>query len=162
SKNNSAPASTWDDQPGAAANAAAAADAAAASDAAAAAALDAAAAASAAAAESSATQGDLETVTPGNDSNDTTSASKPASGFGTLSIAELRFCIAEDIRIAAQNQEMESTRFIDVDRFNRNVDSFNQAVNDYNSRCSHRQILARDRPVATSQVEVRRTALESE
>lgn len=88
--------------------------------------------------------------------------SKPAPGFATLSLPEIRFCLAEDIRIKAQKVEIEGLQFTNTNRFNANVDDFNEAVNDYNSRCSDRSIIASDRPTATSQVEAQRSRLEME
>ncbi len=87
---------------------------------------------------------------------------KPLPGYSTLSISEVRYCLAEDMRIAAQKTELDSLQYSDVDRFNRNVDGFNDAVNDYNSRCVNRSIMSSDRPVATSQVEQQRSQLQAE
>ena len=88
--------------------------------------------------------------------------SKPAPGYASLSLSEIRYCMAEDIRIATQKTEIDGLQYTDTDRFNRNVDGFNDAVNDYNSRCSNRSIMASDRPTATSQVEAKRSQLETE
>ncbi|MGW8191960.1 hypothetical protein [Sphingomonas hankookensis] len=87
---------------------------------------------------------------------------KPLPGYSTLSISEVRYCLAEDMRIAAQKTELDSLQYSDVDRFNRNVDGFNDAVNDYNRRCVNRSIMSSDRPVATSQVEQQRSQLQAE
>lgn len=88
--------------------------------------------------------------------------SKPAPGYASLSLSEIRYCMGEDIRIATQKTEIDGLQYTDTDRFNRNVDGFNDAVNDYNSRCSNRSIMASDRPTATSQVEAKRSQLETE
>lgn len=88
--------------------------------------------------------------------------SKPAAGYASLSLSEIRYCMAEDIRIGAQKTEIDGLQYTDTDRFNENVDGFNEAVNDYNSRCSNRSIMASDRPIATSQVEAQRSKLETE
>jgi hypothetical protein len=87
---------------------------------------------------------------------------KPLAGYSTLSISEVRYCLAEDMRIAAQKTELDSLQYSDADRFNRNVDGFNDAVNDYNSRCVNRSIVSSDRPLATSQVEQQRSQLQAE
>lgn len=87
---------------------------------------------------------------------------KPMPGYASLSLAEIRYCMAEDIRVGAQKAEIDGLQYTDTDRFNRNVDGFNEVVNDYNSRCSNRSIMASDRPTATSQVEAKRTQLETE
>ncbi len=87
---------------------------------------------------------------------------KPVPGYATLSISEVRYCLAEDMRIAAQKTELDSLQYSDMDRFNRNVDGFNDAVNDYNSRCVNRSIMTNDRPLATSQVEQQRSQLQAE
>lgn len=95
-------------------------------------------------------------------SQDDGALAKPMAGYSTLGISELRYCIAEDMRIAAQKTELDSLQYSDVDRFNRNVDGFNETVNDYNSRCVNRSITSSDRPLATSQVEQQRSQLEEE
>lgn len=87
---------------------------------------------------------------------------KPMPGYAGLSLSEIRYCMAEDIRISAQKTEIDGLQYTDTDRFNRNVDGFNEVVNDYNSRCSNGSIMASDRPTATSQVEAKRTQLETE
>ncbi len=94
--------------------------------------------------------------------NDDGAESKPAPGYASLSLSEIRYCMAEDVRIAAQKTEIDGLQNTDTDRFNRNVDGFNETVNDYNSRCSNRSIMASDRPTATSQVEAKRSQLETE
>lgn len=95
-------------------------------------------------------------------SEDDGAESKPTPGYASLGLAEIRYCLAEDIRIAAQKTEIDGLQYSDTDKFNRNVDGFNDAVSDYNSRCSNRSILASDRPTATSQVEAKRYQLETE
>lgn len=95
-------------------------------------------------------------------SEDDGAESKPMPGYASLSLSEIRYCMAEDVRIAAQKTEIDGLQYTDTDRFNRNVDGFNEAVNDYNSRCSNRSIMASDRPTATSQVEALRSQLETE
>lgn len=96
------------------------------------------------------------------DDADTSAMSKPTAASGTLTMPELRYCIAEDIRISAQKTELDGLQYTDPERFNRNVDGFNGAVNDYNISCSNRMFTSSDRPVATSQVEGQRSSLEAE
>lgn len=86
----------------------------------------------------------------------------PAPGSATLTMAEMQYCLAEDIRLSSQKSEMESLEGVDSDRFNRNVDDFNSAVRKYNSACSNRQIRASQRPLAETNVNGRRYMLESE
>lgn len=95
-------------------------------------------------------------------SQDDGALAKPMPGYSTLGLSELRYCLAEDMRIAAQKTELDSLQYTDVDRFNRNVDGFNEIVNDYNGRCVNRSITSSDRPLATSQVEQQRSQLEEE
>jgi hypothetical protein len=86
----------------------------------------------------------------------------PAPGGATLTMAEMQYCMAEDIRLSAQKSEIESLQGVDSDRFNRNVDDFNAAVRKYNGACSNRQIRASQRPLAEANVNGRRYILESE
>ena len=95
-------------------------------------------------------------------SDDASVMSKPAPGYATLTMPELRYCLAEDVRISAQKSEMNAQQIADTEKFNRNVDGFNAAVSDYNNSCSHRSIISSQESVATSQVEEQRSALESE
>ncbi|WP_257555414.1 hypothetical protein [Sphingobium sp. CFD-2] len=99
---------------------------------------------------------------PTAESDDGSVLTKPDAGVATLSIAELRYCIAEDIRIGAEKTEMDSAHILNVDRFNRHVDDFNANVDDFNSRCSHRSFMSSDKSVADGQVEAQRAAFESE
>lgn len=99
---------------------------------------------------------------PAADSDDGSVLTKPDAGVATLSIAELRYCIAENIRIGAEKAEMESSQILNVDRFNRHVDDFNANVDDFNGRCSHRSFMSSDKSVADGQVEAQRAAFESE
>lgn len=96
------------------------------------------------------------------DSDDGSVLTKPDAGVGTLSIAELRYCIAENIRIGAEKAEMDSSQILNMDRFNRHVDDFNANVDDFNSRCSDRSFMSSDKSIADNQVETLRAALESE
>lgn len=93
---------------------------------------------------------------------DGTTSAKPSAGSAPLTVAELRYCLAEDVRVAAEKRELDSLQFSDSARFNRNVDAFNEVVSDYNSRCSSRMALSADRRVAESQVERQRPTLQEE
>lgn len=105
------------------------------------------------------TTADMPADTGGDDG---TTLTRPETGFTPLDIAGLRYCLGEDIRIAAEKAEMDTLQFGDTDRFNRHVDAFNVTVNDYNSRCSHRTYASSDKPLAESQIATQRSALETE
>jgi hypothetical protein len=96
------------------------------------------------------------------ENDDATAMGKPAPGYATLTMPELRYCLAEDIRLSGQKAEMEAQQIADTDKFNRNVDGFNEAVSDYNNSCSNRSIISSQESRATSQVEGQRFALEAE
>lgn len=93
--------------------------------------------------------------------------SKPAPGYDqSLSESELRYCLAEDIRLNGEKERVDvverSTnhyRQSDVDHFNGVVDAYNQRAADFNSRCGHyryyQSVMARVRP----DVEGRRSQL---
>jgi hypothetical protein len=89
--------------------------------------------------------------------------SKPAAyDSSTLSMSELRYCLAEDIRLTAEQSALNDIRSSDVDRYNSNVDGMNASIKDYQSRCSQRSFNVSDRQVAEPQVENERTTLETE
>ncbi len=79
-----------------------------------------------------------------------------------LTVPEIRYCLAEDIRINAADAEMERIRSIDGDKYNRNVEPFNAAIADYNRFCASSQYQQSDKSLAESQVEAQRSALEAE
>ena len=92
--------------------------------------------------------------TPTQDARTESSEQRPAIGDGlVLSAAEIRYCLAEDIRVngmkKAVNQYSASS-----------VDAFNRAVSDYNSRCSHFRYRSGALEAARREVESRRAALE--
>ena len=92
--------------------------------------------------------------TPTQDARTESSEQRPAVGNGlVLSAAEIRYCLAEDIRVngmkKAVNQYSASS-----------VDAFNRAVSDYNSRCSHFRYRSGALEAARREVESRRAALE--
>lgn len=90
------------------------------------------------------------------------SEARPEAGAATLSRSELRYCMAEDIRMSGQKAELNSLEYSDVERFNQNVDQFNDAANDYNNRCSGRSVMNRDQDALSSEIESRRSELEAE
>ena len=94
--------------------------------------------------------------------DDGSSISKPVPGTETLTMPELRYCLAEDVRLAAQKSMMDEIHLSDVERFNRNVDGFNESVEDYNGRCRNRMFVSSQKPLADSQIEAQRSTLESE
>ena len=93
--------------------------------------------------------------------------SKPAPGYDqSLSESELRYCLAEDIRLNGEKERVDvverSTnhyRQSDVDHFNGVVEAYNQRAADFNSRCGHyryyQSVMARVR----TDVEGRRSQL---
>jgi hypothetical protein len=93
--------------------------------------------------------------------------STPAPGYDqSLSDSELRYCLAEDIRLNGEKERVDvverSTnhyRRSDVDHFNGVVDAYNQRAADFNSRCGkyryYQSVMARVRP----EVESRRSQL---
>ena len=80
----------------------------------------------------------------------------------SLTMSELRYCLAEDVRITAMSGEMDRLRASNVSRYNRNVTTFNDANNDYNSRCASRSYPQSDGPVAEAEVGAERASLEAE
>lgn len=94
--------------------------------------------------------------------DDGTTLKKPDIGSGTLSIAELRYCEGEGIRIEAEKAALEDLRTTDTDKFNDKVDAFNAEVEDANSRCLNRSYAVSDKPLADSQIEAQRAQLERE
>lgn len=114
--------------------------------------------ADAASTDQAATENAVDTTTSG----DTGGMSVPSFGSTTLTMSELRYCVAEEVRISAQKAEMDQIQYLDTDKYNRNVDGFNEAVNDYNSRCSNRSFPAGERSTAEADVEQERGALEAE
>jgi hypothetical protein len=87
---------------------------------------------------------------------------KPAAADSApLTISELRYCLAEEIRLTAEQNELDGLRS-DPDHFNRNVETVNSAITDFKSRCSNRSFLVSDKQVAQPQIEAQRTTLEAE
>lgn len=103
-----------------------------------------------------------EAAAPAEPSDDGMTLTKPEVGGGTLTIAELRYCEAEKIRIAAENSAMDVLQTSDVARFNSHVEDFNAAVSDADSRCSNRSYAVADKSLADSQIEAQRLKLEAE
>ncbi|WP_342629138.1 hypothetical protein AAC691_04860 [Nguyenibacter vanlangensis] len=80
----------------------------------------------------------------------------------TLSIGELRYCLAEGIRLGGEQSELNDMRSTDVARYNRNVDSYNALVRDFQSRCAHRSFFVNDKEITGPQIEEQRSALVKE
>jgi hypothetical protein len=94
--------------------------------------------------------------------SDSSSIVPPAvADTATLTLSELRYCIAEDIRLTAQKSAIEDLRS-NPEQYNQNVDAVNTAVADYQSRCDHRSYQVNDKQIADSQIEGQRPALEAE
>lgn len=72
-----------------------------------------------------------------------------------LNPAQIRYCLAEDIRLGAANEVLNNGNASDVERFN-------AMVLDYNSRCAYFRYRKGSLESAKSDVEVYRTALETE
>lgn len=91
-----------------------------------------------------------------------TAMTKPSLGdTAVLSIGELRYCLAENIRVTAEQSELDGLRS-DPDHYNRNVDTVNASISDFQSRCAHRSFKVGDRQIAEPQVETQRQGLEAE
>ncbi len=81
---------------------------------------------------------------------------KPPVGTNlNLSVAQIRYCMAEDIRLDGAKQSLNN--YIGFD-----VDIFNEMVSDYNSRCGHFLYRVGALDTAKSEVEVYRKALIAE
>jgi hypothetical protein len=96
------------------------------------------------------------------DNDDGSVMSKPEPGQASLTMPELRYCIAEDIRMSAQKSEMGLQQATDPEKYSRNISSFNEAADNYNNSCSQRSMIASQETTAKSQVEEQRSALEAE
>ena len=82
---------------------------------------------------------------------------KPATGGGerTLSRAELRWCMFNDIRIEAARGDMPGAK-------QGQVQAFNAAVTEWNEACRRYRYSRSDRDSVQRQIEARRSALEAE
>lgn len=95
---------------------------------------------------------------------------KPAPGYGqSLSENEIRYCLAEDIRLDAESavisqlqKSVNEYRQSDVDRFNAVVNAYNARAEDLNSRCSHYRYYQSAMTRAKADVEQRRSLLVDE
>ena len=104
-----------------------------------------------------------EITTQANVGNDDASVmSKPEPGEATLTMPELRYCRAEEIRISAQITQMDAQQGEDTAKNIRNTNNFNDVVSSYNSVCLHRSVISSSEIVARSQVEEQRSALQAE
>ncbi|WP_198377909.1 hypothetical protein [Neoroseomonas rubea] len=76
-------------------------------------------------------------------------------GTRTLSRAELRWCMFNDVRIEAARPDMRAAK-------QGQVQAFNAAVTDWNSGCRRYRYSRSDRDAVQRQIEARRATLESE
>jgi hypothetical protein len=84
------------------------------------------------------------------------SEDKPPSVEGTvLSSAQLRYCLAQGVRIDGANKATNAASQIDIDRFN-------ALVADYNARCPKARYRESIMSTVKADVEARRTQLERE
>lgn len=84
------------------------------------------------------------------------SEEKPSVGTSlNLGSAQIRYCLAEDIRLGGAKQSLNNYIGSDVDRFN-------VMVNDYNSRCGHFRYRNGALESAKSEIERYRAVLKSE
>jgi hypothetical protein len=82
--------------------------------------------------------------------------SKPPAGDGNvLSASQIRYCLAEDVRIGAAQKV--------VDRYDDSqIEKFNNMVNDYNYRCSHFRYRDGTLQLVQSEIAARQSELEAE
>ena len=81
---------------------------------------------------------------------------RPAIGTGkVLSVGEIRYCLAEGIRIDAGNAALDDTN-------NGQVDRFNSFVKDYNARCGNYRYVPSAMTKARSDVALVKTKLQAE
>lgn len=80
----------------------------------------------------------------------------PPKGEGhVLSDTQLRYCLAQDIRLNGANRAINATSQVEVDRYNALVD-------DYNARCAKAKYRKNSMSPVKSGVEARRALLESQ
>lgn len=106
--------------------------------------------------------GEFDAGTAYGDIVDSGGETKPSPGYAPLAISEIRYCLAEEIRLNAQKSELESLKYSDPDRMNRNLDGFNAAIEEFNSLCGGRQFVASQRSIAEAGIGARRFTLQSE
>lgn len=112
--------------------------------------------------DSSTTPDSTPAATADPTAGDPTAMTKPSlSDTAVLTMSELRYCLAENIRITAEQSELDGLRS-DPDHYNRNVDTVNASITDFQSRCAHRSFQVSDRQIAEPQVETQRSGLEAE
>lgn len=87
---------------------------------------------------------------------------KPSPGYAPLTMSEIQYCLAEEIRLTAQKSELESLEYTDPERMSRNLDDFNSAIEEFNSLCGGRQFVASQRSIAEASIGARRFTLQSE
>lgn len=79
----------------------------------------------------------------------------PVGRDQSLSVAQIRYCLAEKIRLTAGDAVLNASPSLPVTRFN-------LAVEDYNSRCASYRYRRRDMTSATSDIEPYRAVIEAE
>ena len=89
--------------------------------------------------------------------SDDLTESKPANGGNerTLSRAELRWCMFNDIRIEAARGDMRSAK-------HGQIQAFNAAVADWNAACRRYRYSRSDRDAVQRQIDAKRAELEAE
>jgi hypothetical protein len=92
--------------------------------------------------------------------DDQTEVKPPVGTDLVLDAGQIRYCLAEDIRMKAISALMESQRQTDVGTFNRNVNRFNARVDDFNSRCGQYKYYPSTFNRVREEVESQRAAIE--
>lgn len=86
----------------------------------------------------------------------------PVGANRVLEVAQIRYCLAEDIRLEAAKEAVNNYNKSDVDSFNAIVDSFNAMVEDFKNRCGKIQYRKGALESARSDVEPYRGKLQLE
>lgn len=105
-----------------------------------------------------ATSAPVATVTSPNASPTSMAASEdkpPIGGDIVLSSAQLRYCLAQRIRIDGADKAVNAASQTDIDRFN-------AMVNDFNARCPKARYRTNTMSTVKAEVEARRSQLETE
>ena len=90
------------------------------------------------------------------------SMTMPSAGSrATLTVRELRYCLAESIRVEASIQELNRILYSEPGRHSRNVAGVRAAMADYDARCD-RDYITSNRPAAEAPVRAQRSILEAE
>jgi hypothetical protein len=80
----------------------------------------------------------------------------------TYSAAQVRYCVAEDVRMNGAKEYADRLSTTDPAAFNRIVEPFNDMVGDYNNRCSRFYYDQSQMMAIRGSVESRRSSLEAE